>query len=188
MRILVEKKNNNVVQLYRRKIGDGFTTLKSFGKDETFGPDAVIAAKKWAKKKGYKARLFKNGVDYPFIIMDNDTKMVKPDLAKKINELGRRRKRYVWMGEGWRTNAQQWAFWNAYVARGKRPPTVAYPGTSNHESGNAADISVFLTGPQNSYTNVGNDGRTRSIMRALNLCLPVPGEAWHTQIGNDWRA
>lgn len=185
MRLTAEKKNHDVVQVYLRKLG-GFTTHRRLAKRETIGKAKIEDAKKWVKKKGWTPRVSKGR--YPFIILDNDTKMVKAPLAKKINTLGKQAKRYIWMGEGWRTHARQWELWNEYIARGKQPPLVAYPGTSNHEGGMAADISVFLDGPSNPYINVGNLSRTRQRMRNLGLCLPVPGEPWHAEIGNNWNA
>lgn len=40
-----------------------------------------------------------------------------------------------------RTNGEQWAMYNAWLATGrKNPPSVAYPGTSLHETGIALDV------------------------------------------------
>jgi hypothetical protein len=183
MRVTVEDKHHNVKQLYRT--AGGFTTHRLLALKTTIGDDKIGDAKKWAKKRGWDIRITKS--DYPFIILDDDTKMVQPKLAKKIDKMGRRRKRYIWMGEGWRTRARQEELWREYVNRGYSPPTVARPGTSNHETGWAADISVFLRGLDHEYTNVGYDDQCRRIMHGLNLCLCVPGEMWHAQIGDDWR-
>ncbi len=187
MRITVEDRGHNVRQLYRRKVGKGFTThrIAALGKT-TIGPEHLDEAKKWAKEKGWELR--KTESSYPFIILDDDTRMVNAPLAKKINKLGQKMERFVWMGEGLRTHARQQQFWNEYVARGYAPPTVARPGTSNHETGNAADISLFMNGTAKDYTNVGHVGKARAIMKNLGLGLPVPGEAWHTEITSVWRA
>jgi len=71
---------------------------------------------------------------------------------------------------GRRSNAQQQVLYNQYLARGKRPPVVARPGTSMHERGLAAD----LRGP---YPLMHN------IARQLGLIFPVRGEPWHVQLG-----
>lgn len=184
MRVTVEDKNHNVKQLYPR-IGGGFTTHRVFAVKSTINDERKKEVKQWAEKRDMTFRIVHK--EYPFIILDDDTKMVQPKLAKKIDKLGRRRKRYIWMGEGWRTRARQEELWRQYVNRGYAPPTVARPGTSNHETGWAADISVFKQGLDHEYTNVGYDDHCRRIMHALNLCLCVPGEMWHAQIGDDWR-
>ncbi len=58
-------------------------------------------------------------------------------------------------------------------------PLTAVPGTSNHGKGKAADCKY----------RGGNVGDTmRDSLRAMGLCLPVPGESWHTEIGNVWNA
>lgn len=183
--VTVEKRNHHVVRLYKSR-RRGFTTRRTLAAKDTMSAEQFENARKFAKKKGWRIRGTKN--PYPFIILDSDTKMVRAPLAKKINQMGRWHRRYIWMGEGWRTHARQQELWRQYVARGYAPPLVAYPGTSNHETGWAADISIFLHGPSQGYTNVGYVSRCRRIMRRLNLCLPVPGEKWHTQIGNNWQA
>lgn len=186
MRLTVEDIGHNVRPLYRR-VGGGFTRNKiaALGK-ETVNPDRYNEARKWAKERNLSIR--KTESKYPFIIVDDDTQMVRADLAKKINKLGRKMKRYVWMGEGWRTRARQQQLWNEYVNRNYAPPTVARPGTSNHESGNAADISLFMNGLNSSYTNVGHVTKARSLMRKMGLGLPVPQEYWHVEITPFWRA
>jgi len=184
MHVTIEDKHHVVKQLYPR-IGGGFTTKRALSYRKTIGGVKMLLARIWAKKR----ELVLREVDspYPFIILDDDTKMPRAKLAKRINKLGRRRKRLIWMGEGWRTRARQQALYNQFVRRNFAPPVVAVPSTSNHETGWAADISVFVYGPKNDYTNVGYDDHCRRIMHATNLCLPVPGERWHTQLGNDWR-
>lgn len=187
-RVLVrDTRTNDVRQLFR--VGKGF---KAFGRPrkngDRFSRAEARRAVAWAKKRGLAAFVTKSR--YPFLVLDSDTKMVRRELAVKLNELARKTKRYMWIGEGWRTHAQQWAFWRAYVARGKRPPLVAYPGTSNHEGGRAADASFLLSGRGGAYVNLGNYKRAETVrrMRRLGLGLPVPGEPWHAEITSTWRA
>lgn len=183
MHVLATNQKGNVYVVH--KTGSGFS-LAGPGDSDLTKTEAKKAVA-WAKKKKHGDIRVTNS-PYPFIILDSDTRMVNKDLAEKINRIGKKMKKYVWMGEGRRTNAQQWAFWNAYVARGKRPPLVAYPGTSNHETGNAGDVSIFMHGRNNAYTNFGYLPRVRKLMHRMNLCLPVPGEKWHVEIGNNWRS
>lgn len=185
MRATVTLHNGDVRQVYRRRVGKGYTTHILLGRSSGKIDDAK-GVKKWAKEKNYRLRTA-NSL-YPFIILDTDTRQVNEPLAKKINKLGRKMRRYIWMGEGRRTHARQQQLWDEYVARNYSPPTVARPGTSNHETGNAADISLFMHGPDHEYTNVGNVSKARGIMRRLGLGLPVSGEPWHTEITTWWRA
>lgn len=186
MKALIERKNNSVVWVYPAK-GGGFTANKLKRKRKLKQYD-ISRLREWCKNKGYKLRIFEDGEPYPFIILDSDTKMVNEALAKKINRLGRVMRRYIWMGEGLRTYARQKELWDQYVARNYAPPITARPGTSNHETGNAADISLFMYGTDQGYVNVGKVRRARVLMKRYGLSLPVPGEPWHTEIGSVWRA
>lgn len=181
-RVLVRDPKSNMVRQVFRK-GRGFRASRRFRRDgDRFTRQEARLAREWAEERGLVPFVTKSR--YPFLVLDSDTKMVREPLAEKLNDLGRRSGRYLWVGEGWRTHAQQWAFWNAYVARGKRPPLVAFPGTSNHESGWAADLSVLLSGRGGSYVNVGRWRPSVTIrrMKKLGLGLSVPGEPWHVEI------
>lgn len=47
----------------------------------------------------------------------------------------------VYVTSAGRTNEEQWREYNKWIANGKKkPPSVAYPGTSLHEKGNAVDV------------------------------------------------
>lgn len=187
-RVLVRnKRTNDVRQLFRHKRG-----FRAFGKPledgDKFSRSEVKDAEVWAAKRDLA--VFATRSRYPFLVLDSDTRMVRPELASRLNTLARKTKRYMWVGEGWRTHAQQWDFWNAFVARGKRPPLVAFPGTSNHEGGWAADASILLSGRGGSYVNLGRYQRAVTVrrMKKLGLGLPVPGEPWHVEITTSWRA
>lgn len=188
-KVLVRNQRTNDVKQLFRKRGGGFTASRvRLKRGGMFSRAEARQAEAWGKKRGLA--VFVTKAKYPFLVLDSDTKMVRPELAGRLNELARQTKRYMWIGEGWRTNAQQWVFWNQFVARGKRPPLVAYPGTSNHEGGRAADASFLLSGRGGSYVNLGlyKRGLTVRRMRRLGLGLPVPGEPWHTEITTSWRA
>lgn len=192
--------NNNVRQVYRI-VGGGFTRDEGH-KDrralmlKSEAEDAI----KWAKSKGAAGYATTN--KYPFIVLDSDTAWGNAELSGKLNELGRRRERYMWAGEYKRTSHRQWELRMLYLnGRGNLAARCCskYSGKhswkdcgkdswSNHASGNACDVSVLKSGRGGSYVNVGKDDQCRKIMRDLGLCLPVGGEPWHGERGNTWRA
>jgi len=180
------RKSNFVSQMYRRPNGRIVRSSKPLGDGKWFSHDEAKRAQRLGEARGWAVFVTKS--HFPFIVLDSDTKMVRPQLAVLINELGRKRGRYVWLGEGWRTHARQWELYREYERRGFAPPTVAYPGTSNHEFGWAGDISILISGRGGAYINVGNDAKCRRIMKRLGLGLPVVGEPWHAQITSEWRA
>lgn len=186
-RVVIENANGVCKRLYIRR-GGGFTKNPLLARRAMFTQADVNRARNWAYHERKRSKIHSVNHKYPFIILDTDTKMVKPELASKINSIGRKTKRMVWMGEGWRSRQRQTELWNAYVARGYAPPLTARPGTSNHESGNAADVSLFLAGTDHGYVNFGNSERVRRLMKKTGLCLPVTGEPWHVEIGTTFRA
>lgn len=181
-----DRETNFVSQVFRHR--DGIVRSKEpLSSGAHFSRDEAKAAKDVAERKDWALYVTKR--KRPFIVVDDDTKMVRAPLARKINELGREVGRYIWMGEGWRSHARQWELYREYEARNFAPPVVAYPGTSNHETGWAADISVLLSGRGGDFVNVGDyrPQLTLRKMRKLGLGLPVPGEAWHVQITDSMR-
>lgn len=89
----------------------------------------------------------------------------------------------LYIAEGTRSVADQWKYWIAYKAG--RGPLAAFPGTSNHTYGDAADVRE---GMARGTRNIGDIPGARKLMEKHGLCLPVPGETWHVEIGNNWRA
>lgn len=99
-------------------------------------------------------------------------------LMVSLAKVARDSKNVIQVNYGKRTYAEQLYLWNKYG-----PPRAARPGTSRHETGLAADCVTFVT-----KANVGNVKRIRAAMKKHGLCLPVPGEPWHVERGNTWRA
>lgn len=209
-RVLARNTNtNNVKRVYRLKNNKGFTRDPDHPDLATNAPglfhkDEAEAAEKWGKKKSPKLACFITKSKYPFLVLDSDTGWGDADLSEKLNKLGKRRERYLWCGEYLRSKHQQWEFRMAYL-NGKgnlaAPCDTTYsgkhsweqckpagPSQSNHATGDACDTSYLHSGRSGSYTNVGNDSECRKIMKDLNLCLPVGGEPWHIERGNNWRA
>lgn len=197
----VTLKNGDVLRVYKSKRG-GFTVLKKRAKRSRFARVGLRRLRKWARRKGWKLSITKSR--YPFIVLDTDTIMPNPRLARKLNTLGKRMRRYVWIGEGRRSNYQQWKFRMAYLQGhgnlAARCCLKYWPdrvhswnncgknSQSNHATGDAADTSLFMNGRGMSYTNIGEVPRARAIMRDLGMSLPVPGETWHVEISRYWAA
>ncbi len=73
---------------------------------------------------------------YPHLSGDLDA---NPELLRRLETVAAARGETWKINSGLRTHAEQQALWDA---RGSNPFPVARPGTSNHESGNSADVSV----------------------------------------------
>lgn len=73
---------------------------------------------------------------------------------------------------GRRTHAEQIDLYKRYLSGTGN--LAAVPGTSRHESGNAADVYV------NGVALANVDG-ARAAAAAIGLGFPVPGEAWHVE-------
>jgi hypothetical protein len=192
--------SNNVRQVYRLP-GGGFTRNESTKDRRALMTKAEANdAIKWAKGKAAAGYATTN--KYPFVVLDSDTAWGNAALSGKLNELGRRRQRYLWAGEYKRTSHRQWELRMLYLngrgnlaarccSRHSGKHSWAACGKdswSNHASGNACDTSYLHSGRGGAYTNVGKDSKCRQIMRDLGLCLPVGGEPWHVERGGTWRA
>lgn len=104
------------------------------------------------------------------------------DLLYRIAKVSKEIDVPLYVAEGQRSVADQWKYWWAYK-RGTGP-LAAFPGTSNHTWGNAADVRRS----KDSWQNIGDIPGARKAMKKYGLSLPVPGETWHTEIGKSWRA
>lgn len=137
-------------------------------------------AKPWAKR--YRQRLRRTKVNpYPWLVLDTDTAWPDADVCRALNELGRRLKRKLYLREGKRTRARQQQLYDDGVARYGYPAVLNYvakPGTSRHETGDAADVGV---GSFNG-TNLGDYPGARAHAAALGLSFPMSWEPWHVEI------
>lgn len=198
---LATSRNGDVRRVYRRK-GGGYTLVKDNSTGGRFRSIRKPLIRQWARKHDLEVVFTRK--DNPFVIYDTDTGRVNKNLEDKLNEFGRRKRRYVWVGEGKRTDYQQWKYRMAYL-RGDgnlaarcclkywpdRVHSWANCGKqsqSNHRPGNAADGGLFMNGLGSWTTNFGQVEGLRQIMRELECCLPVPGEDWHAEEGNYWAA
>jgi hypothetical protein len=199
-------KTNDVRQVYRLPATKDkplrFTRdAKAPGRKALFSKTEANKAVAWAKTK--KAAGYATTSKYPFLVLDSDTAWGNANLAEKLNELCRKLQRYGWCGEFKRPAQRQWYFYQGWLARKPGFNLAAaccwknYPHSwaacgkqprSNHASGNACDFSILHSGRGGGYTNIGNYRGGRDAMRSLGLCLPVPGESWHIELGSNWRA
>lgn len=73
---------------------------------------------------------------YPHLTGDLDA---NPELLARLDTLAARRGETFEITSGGRSYDEQAALWNA---RGSNPYPVAQPGSSRHESGSAADVTI----------------------------------------------
>lgn len=130
-----------------------------------------------ASKKKRKARVTKN----------KDTKWpTDKRLMRKIRKLSRRSGYRIHIRSGYRSIEEQAALYRGYINGWPGYNLAAPPGRSRHNYGRAADMGWI--GKDGKYRSIGYSRKCRRIMRDLGLCLPVPGEPWHTENGTTWRA
>lgn len=114
---------------------------------------------------------------YPFIMASSgvDWQDVNPQLLASLNDLGRTRGQLVTLTSGKRTYAQQAALYERYKASGFNIQYIAAkPGESNHESGNAVDVT--LGGKPLA------DAVKASELAQYGLQNPVKGDPVHTEL------
>lgn len=100
---------------------------------------------------------------------------------------------------GKRTNYQQWSLYMRYLqGNGNLAAPCCWKHyqhswnncgkscASMHCRSMAVDCGVI--DKWGNYASIGYSKRARQSMRRHGLCLPVPGEKWHVQIGDIWRA
>lgn len=161
----------------------------------TFDHRGVANVRAWQRRARYVTGLRVVMLNpWPNLVLDDDTGWPEPALCGALQRIGRRLRRLLKLREGTRSHARQAQLYrqNMDPATGRpRPgrPLTARPGTSNHEDrdgngyGEAADVGV-LPGD----VNVGDFPGGRAAVAAEGCCFPVPGERWHVERGNTWRA
>jgi hypothetical protein len=105
------------------------------------------------------------------------------DLMFRLATVARNLGHTLYVAEGKRSIADQWKYWYAYQ-RGQGP-LAAFPGKSNHTWGKACDVRKY---PPRGTASIGDIVGARDAMKRHGLCLPVPGEKWHVEVGTTWRA
>ena len=88
-----------------------------------------------------------------------------------VGEYYRSTGRGVQVNSAFRSVAKQKGMYDEYLARRRRPPVVAPPGRSRHNSGVAIDIN---SADANSLNSMG-------LLKKYRFHRPVKGEAWHLE-------
>jgi hypothetical protein len=104
---------------------------------------------------------------YPHLDGDLDC---NPELLRRLEALAAKRGEHFHITSGLRTYAEQMRLWNG---RGSNPYPVARPGTSRHESGRAADVTIGGRDIQSVIS--------ASELRAAGL-NPLAGDAVHVEL------
>ena len=104
---------------------------------------------------------------YPHLSGDLDA---NPELLQRLETLAASRGMHFHITSGLRTYAEQERLWNA---RGSNPYPVARPGTSRHETGRAADVSIGGRAIQ--------DVIPAAELRAAGIA-PLAGDAVHVEL------
>jgi hypothetical protein len=104
---------------------------------------------------------------YPHLDGDLDA---NPELLRRLEALAAKRGEHFHITSGLRTYAEQMRLWNS---RGSNPYPVARPGTSRHESGRAADVTI-------------NGRDIQSVISASELRAaginPLAGDSVHVEL------
>jgi D-alanyl-D-alanine carboxypeptidase len=104
---------------------------------------------------------------YPHLDGDLDS---NPQLLQRLEALAAQRGEHFHITSGGRSYAEQQRLWDA---RGSNPYPVARPGTSRHETGNAADVTI-------------NGAAIQTVISAQELhaagLSPLAGDAVHVEL------
>ena len=97
-------------------------------------------------------------------------------LLRKIAYAAREMRQKWNVNSGVRTYAEQVVLYERYL--NGTGALAAVPGTSNHERGLAADVSVRT---RKGLVPVGKSPRRRAALAKRGLGFPVKGESWHVE-------
>lgn len=118
-------------------------------------------------------------------------------LLKKLNNVAQDLNRTIYIVSGLRTPYEQHVSYMDYLHGGNLAAPCGWKHylhdwsvcprqpTSNHCFNRAVDCGVL--GNSGAYHSIGLYKGARESMRRHGLCLPVPGEQWHVQVGDLWR-
>lgn len=109
----------------------------------------------------------------PTTNVTGDTAGLNPELLQRLDQVGRELGTKINVESGFRSYAEQQELYQKYL--NGTGNLAAKPGSSNHESGNAAD--VYVNG-----VAIASDPRARAAAERAGLHWPVGGEPWHTEM------
>ena len=127
---------------------------------------------------------------YPYLVPRGGARWpTNSDLLRGLNAAGERLAKEqktpglrIFIVSGLRTYSEQVALYRAYLEG--RGNLAARPGTSRHESGNAADCGITGMGP---YVSIGLAPGAVNALRANGVNLTVYSEPWHAEAGGTHR-
>lgn len=102
-----------------------------------------------------------------------DTQGLDGGILNALAQVGQKLGKKITVASGFRSRQEQEVLYQKYL--NGTGNLAAKPGTSRHESGNAADVNVDGT-PLASYPG------GRAAASAAGLHFPVPGEPWHAEL------
>ena len=176
--VIVKVRNGNLHQVYRRQ-GGGFTIDHNQAHGHLFTRREVRQIRKKAKAKGWTIRRVTKS-RYPWIVKAPHAHWPHADVSTDFNTVARNMKHLLAMTSGLRTYAEQGVFWDRYQHGGN---IAARPGTSNHESGEAADVH-WLNNHDGGTTDAEELHGAKAEFNRHHLWR-FPKEAWHmSRTGN----
>lgn len=105
--------------------------------------------------------------------LTGDVQGLNPDLLSKLAQVGQRLGKKLSISSGFRSRQEQEVLYQKYL--NGTGNLAAKPGTSNHESGNAADVQV-------DGQDLASNPQAKAAALEVGLHFPVPGEPWHVEV------
>lgn len=105
--------------------------------------------------------------------VEGDIEGLNQDLLNRLAKVGEKLGKKLNIKSGFRSREEQEVLYQKYL--NGTGNLAAKPGSSKHETGNAADVNV-------GGTSLANVPGAKDIAAELGLGFPVPGEPWHVEI------
>ncbi len=118
------------------------------------------------------------GYDIVAMYVTGDIEGLNEDLLNRLAQVGEKLGVPVHITSGFRSREEQERLYQMYL--NGTGNLAAKPGTSKHETGNAADCSI-------GGVNIGAYPGAIDAMREVGLGLPVGGENWHVEISDSFK-
>lgn len=95
------------------------------------------------------------------------------ELTQRLAKIGERLGQKLTIASGKRSREEQQELYDLYLAG--KGNLAAKPGTSNHETGRAADVNV-------DGTSLANYKNAKDVSAEFGIHFPVGGEPWHAEM------
>lgn len=105
--------------------------------------------------------------------LTGDVEGLDPKLLDRLAQLGERMGEKLQIISGHRSRQEQEVLYQKYL--NGTGNLAAKPGSSNHESGNAADVNI-------GGVSLQKNAKAARLAAELGLSFPVPGEPWHVEL------